>query len=319
MNHGIRRKRGGFVLLMFLLIIFLIMTGCSRPRDIIPVPSGETEPEEDWTSGMIEVDVGNGETRWIRAYDSVPVSTLKADQFEQAEGGYLRYTGDEYTAFQGIDVSTFQGEIDWSAVAADGVDFAMLRIGGRGYGSGEIYEDDSFPVNFRGAIDNGIQVGGYFFSQAVTPEEAREEADYVVSILKELPEGSVTMPIAFDWETVGDYEARTADIDEETLTACAKAFCDRIAEAGYQPMVYAYRYLAYEMYDLEELQPYGLWISTLDGSPDFYYAHDMWQYTENGVVNGIQTHVDLNLYFIPAAPAAEQNTEPAEQTGGPAE
>ena len=296
-----------------------MFTGCSQPRNIIPGPSGETEPEEDWYSGMIEVDVGNGETRWIRAYDSVPVSKLKADQFKETDGGYLLYTGDEYTALQGIDVSTFQGEIDWAAVAADGIDFAMLRIGGRGYGSGEIYEDDSFPVNFQGATENGIRVGGYFFSQAVTPEEAREEADYAVSILKQLPEGSVTMPIAFDWETVGDYEARTADIDEETLTACAKAFCDRIAEAGYQPMVYAYRYLAYEMYDLEELQPYGLWISTLDGSPDFYYAHDMWQYTENGVVNGIQTRVDLNLYFIPAAPAGEPAEEPAEQAGEPAE
>ena len=104
-----------------------------------------------------------------------------------------------------------------------------------------------------------------------------------------------------------------------TLTACAKAFCDRIAEAGYQPIVYAYRYLAYEMYDLEELQPYGLWISTLDGSSDFYYAHDMWQYTENGVVDGIQTRVDLNLYFIPAASAGEPAAEPAEQAGGPAE
>ena len=307
------------VLLIIIAILVTMFTGCSQPRNIIPGPSGETEPEEDWYSGMIEVDVGNGETRWIRAYDNVPVSTLKANQFKETDGGYLLYTGDEYTALQGIDVSTFQGEIDWAAVAADGIDFAMLRIGGRGYGSGEIYEDDSFPLNFQGATENGIRVGGYFFSQAVTPEEAREEADYAVSILKELPEGSVTMPIAFDWETVGDYEARTADIDEETLTACAKAFCDRIAEAGYQPMVYAYRYLAYEMYDLEELQPYGLWISTLDGNPDFYYAHDMWQYTENGVVNGIQTRVDLNLYFIPAVPATEPAAEPAEQTGEPAE
>ncbi len=313
MNHGIRRKQGGFVLLTLLLII-LLFAGCSRPRDISPEPgpSGETEPEEDWYSGMIQVDVGDGETRWIRAYDSVPVSTLKADQFEQSDGGYLRYNGDEYTALQGVDVSTFQGEIDWSAVAADGIDFAMLRIGGRGYGSGEIYEDDSFPVNYQGATENGIRVGGYFFSQAVTPEEAREEADYVISILKELPEGTVTMPVAFDWEMVGDYEARTVDIGEETLTACAKAFCERIAEAGYQPIVYAYRYLAYDMYDLEELLPYPLWISTLDGSPDFYYAYEMWQYTENGVVNGIQTRVDLNLYFIPADPAVETVTEQTE-------
>ena len=316
-KHRLRR------LLAFLLTTVTLMisvSGCSRtiPHDSGNMNPEEDVPEEDWHSGMIEVDVGDGETRWIRNYEDVPVSSLKADQFEIGER-FLRYIGEEYTTLQGIDVSTFQGEIDWAAVAADGIDFAMLRIGGRGYGSGEIYEDDSFPVNFQGATENGIRIGGYFFSQAVTPEEAREEADYAVSILKELPEGSVTMPIAFDWETVGDYEARTADIDEETLTACAKAFCDRIAEAGYQPIVYAYRYLAYEMYDLEELQPYGLWISTLDGSPDFYYAHDMWQYTENGVVNGIQTRVDLNLYFIPAAPAAEQNTEPAEQTGEPAE
>ena len=235
--------------------------------------------------------------------ESLPLSIFTNEDFVRGEDGRMQCLRDDVVAVHGIDVSAWQEDVNWEAVAADGIEFAMLRIGGRGYGSGEIYEDDSFPANLQGAAENGIRVGAYFFSQAVTPEEAEEEADYVISILRDLPEGSVTMPIAFDWESVGDYEARTAYIDEETLTSCAAAFCARIAEVGYQPMVYAYRYLAYDMYDLERLQPYPLWISTLDYSPSFYYAFSMWQYTENGYVDGIDTTVDLNLYFIPKTTA----------------
>ena len=315
MDHIRQQKHRKQILpVLLLLIITLLLTACSRAPEHggRPEPGGDDWSQDDWQedgeqeddryAGMIAVDTGDGDIRWVRDYENVPVSTLKADQFEIGEGT-IEYTGDEYTVMHGIDVSTFQGEIDWAAVAADGIEFAMLRIGGRGYGSGEIYEDDSFPVNLQGATENGIRAGAYFFSQAVTPEEAEEEADYVIAILRDLPEGSVTMPVAFDWEMVGDYEARTVDIDEETLTSCAAAFCAKIAEAGYQPIVYAYRYLAYDMYDLERLQPYPLWISTLDYSPSFYYAFSMWQYTETGYVDGIQTTVDLNLYFIPKTTA----------------
>ena len=283
-----------------MIIAASFMTACSSPAYHGPVgeESEEDSENEEMFHGMIEVDVGDGETRWIRAYEDIPVSTLRTDQFETGER-FIRYTGDEYATMQGIDVSTFQGEIDWNAVAGDGIEFAMLRIGGRGYGSGEIYEDDSFLTNLRGATENGVRVGAYFFSQAVDPAEAAEEADYVVRILQDLPADSVTMPVAFDWEMVGGDETRTGNIDPETLTSCAVAFCERIAEAGYTPMVYAYRYLAYEMYDLPSLSAWPLWISTLDHSPDFYYAFSMWQYTEQGSVNGIGTAVDLNLFFEP--------------------
>ena len=293
MNNGNERRRRGpsgvMALLMILQIMLLTLTGCGRSPDRWPVPgpSGDTYEEEEWDSGMIEVDVGDGETRWIRRYDDVPVNPFNAGQFDFGDR-FVRYLGEDYTAVQGIDVSTFQGEIDWPAVAADGIGFAMIRIGGRGYSEGGLYEDDRFPENLRGAVDSGIRAGVYFFSQAVSPEEAEEEADYVLSILAELPEGSVTMPVAFDWEMVHEEGSRTVSMDGETLTACAVAFCGKIAAAGYTPAVYAYRYLAYEMYDLSVLKGWPLWISTLDHSPDFYYYFDMWQYTENGVVDGIR-------------------------------
>ena len=320
MNHRNAQWAGRAVLTVFLLlaIVFLI-SSCGRIPDSrpMPEPSGDTYEEEERDSGMIEVDVGDGETRWIRRYDDVPASPFTADQFDFGDR-YVRYTGEDYTAMQGIDVSTFQGEIDWPAVAADGIEFAMIRIGGRGYSEGNIYADDRFAENLRGAADAGILAGVYFFSQAVSPEEAEEEADFILGILADLPEGSVTMPVAFDWEMVHEEESRTQYMDGETLTACAAAFCGRIAAAGHTPIVYAYRYLAYEMYDLSVLSPYPLWISTLDHSPDFYYSFDMWQYTENGSVDGILTPVDLNLWFVPAepdaAPKAEAETMPDEET-----
>ena len=305
------KNRKWIRLVIPILAAALLLTGCAIVRSGGGAEDGGwTTPDEDWSQGMIEVDDG-GTQRWIRDYENVPLNPLQPSQFDYGDR-FLRYLGDEFTALQGIDVSTFQGEIDWSAVAADGVGFAMIRIGGRGYGSGSIYEDDRFLTNAQGALDNGVRVGAYFFSQAVDPAEAEEEAEVVLEYLSALPEGSVTMPVAFDWEMVSGDETRTGSMDSQTLTACAVAFCRRIAEAGYTPAVYAYPYLAYEMYDLSQLTEWPLWISTLNENPDFRYAFSMWQYSESGYVDGIEGSVDLDLWFEPAALVTEEPEEPEE-------
>lgn len=309
------KNRKWIRLVIPILAAALLLAGCAIVRSGGGAEDGGwTTPDEDWSQGMIEVDDG-GTQRWIRDYENVPLNPLQPYQFDYGDR-FLRYLGDEFTALQGIDVSTFQGEIDWSAVAADGIEFAMIRIGGRGYGSGSIYEDDRFLTNAQGALDNGVRVGAYFFSQAVDPAEAEEEAEVVLEYLSALPEGSVTMPVAFDWEMVSGDETRTGSMDPQTLTASAVAFCRRIAEAGYTPAVYAYPYLAYEMYDLSQLTDWPLWISTLNENPDFRYAFAMWQYSENGTVDGIGSRVDLDLWFEPrvsdAGPAEE--TERTEET-----
>ncbi len=222
-------------------------------------------------------------------------SEFSAEDFETADGR-VRYLGGDRDAMTVVDVSLWQGEIDWQAVAADGVEGAMLRAGCRGYGSetGVLVEDERFRENLRGAKAAGLQVGAYFFSQAVTEEEAREEARFALSLLDG---AELELPLAFDWETVGSETARTAHVTGEELTAFAAAFCDEVADAGYQPMVYFNQDTAYRMYDLAAVDDVLFWLAEYDAYPSFAYDFTLWQYTSTGTVAGIPAAVDLNLWL----------------------
>ncbi len=226
----------------------------------------------------------------------IPLNSYDRDSFVTDEKGRIAYEADGHRTKAGIDVSTHQKDIDWQAVAADGIDFAMLRMGYRGYTEGGLFVDPTFEQNLRGALDAGVEVGVYFFSQAITPEEAAEEADYVLHTLNGQ---ELTFPIAFDWEFISNSEARTNDQDGSAMTDCAVAFCERIKDAGYQPAVYFNRTLGYLHYDLRALKDYNLWLAEYDAAPDFYYHFDLLQYSETGQVNGIQGNVDLNIAFFP--------------------
>lgn len=226
--------------------------------------------------------------------EGMPVNPYEKAGFSMDEKGRVTYAWNGRRARAGVDVSTHQKEIDWPAVAADGVDFAMLRLGHRGYTEGGLFLDQTFEQNLRGALDAGLDVGVYFFSQAVTPEEAEEEADYVLEILDGQ---TLAFPVAFDWEPILGDEARTDGLEGETMTRCAAAFCKRIEDAGYRPAVYFNQTQGYLHYDLRELTDYELWLAEYDAEPAFYYHFDLWQYSHTGRVDGIQGDVDLDLAF----------------------
>ncbi|MGM9619333.1 MAG: glycoside hydrolase family 25 protein [Oscillospiraceae bacterium] len=215
-----------------------------------------------------------------------------------SEEGRLRYTGEDFRAMTVIDVSSYQGQIDWQAAAADGVEGAMLRLGYRGYGSetGVIREDARFRQNLAGALAAGLRVGVYFFSQAVTEEEAREEATFVLELLSGV---ELTLPVAFDWERTGPDTARTAEVTGEELTAFAQVFCGEVRAAGYEPMVYFNQDTAYRMYDLSALEDCRFWLAEYDTWPSFYYGFTLWQYSDHGSVRGVSTPVDLDLWLEP--------------------
>ena len=232
----------------------------------------------------------------IPAIEGVAKSTYKYENFTTNDEGYKEYYIDgELRSYVGVDVSEHNGSIDWDQVRESGVSFAMLRIGGRGWGSeGVMYEDSMFKENLQGAKDAGLMVGAYFFSQAITPEEAVQEAEYVLSILDN---ESLDYPIAFDWETVENVGARTDDITPDTLTACARAFCDRISVEGYKPCLYVGTALAYYKYDLGELSDLDVWYAYYNDTPTLYYNYMIWQYASDGKVDGISGDVDLNICF----------------------
>lgn len=207
------------------------------------------------------------------------------------ENGYLTCTA--ANARLGIDVSEHQQTVDWAQVRDSGIEFVMIRVGYRGYTEGRLFRDSRFLQHLAGAREAGLDVGVYFFSQAVTPEEARKEAKFLLTILKEDP---AEMGIVFDWEYISE-DARTGAVDGRTMTDCALAFCQTVADAGHKPMVYLNQYQALEQYALEELAEYGFWLAMYSDEMTFPYRVDMWQYTEDGTVPGIDGTVDINLYL----------------------
>ena len=211
------------------------------------------------------------------------------------EDGRMVYTVDGHVASQaGIDVSEHQGEIDWQAVAGDGIDFAIIRVGRRGAAEGEVGEDEFFAQNMAGAREAGLDVGAYFFSQAVNEQEAIEEADFVIARLKGR---ELAYPVVYDHEPVEGVEGRADDLSVEQMTANAKAFCDRIAAAGYPAMVYG-NAADLARYSLKELSDYGIWFAEYGSTiPSRLGRFSIWQYTNEGEVAGIGRTVDLNIRF----------------------
>ncbi|MGM9661699.1 MAG: GH25 family lysozyme [Oscillospiraceae bacterium] len=230
--------------------------------------------------------------KWYDIQKELPVGSFTQESFYTDAGGYRYYTGG---SSMGVDVSSYQGNIDWEAVAASGIEFAVIRAGYRGYTTGAIVEDTYFRQNLEGALAAGLDVGVYFFSQAITEAEAVEEAEFVLSLL----EGCrLQLPVVFDWENVSSSSARTAGLGKSALTACATAFCRRVEQAGYDATVYFNQYLGYVRYDLTQLTDWGWWLADYNAVPAFYYGgYDLWQYTSGGTVPGIQGRVDLNVRF----------------------
>ena len=202
--------------------------------------------------------------------------------------------GDGVKIMRGIDVSKFQGNIDWQQVKEAGIEFVILRLGIRGYGSGELKTDERFYENYRGATEAGIKVGVYFFSAAIDETEAVEEADYVLRTIEGL---AIEMPVVFDTEPILYDDARTDDLTPDQLTKITCAFCDRIRAGGYEPMIYANSKRFTTVLHLEQLEAYDKWLADYRNKPDYPYAFKMWQFTEKGSVPGIDGNVDIDLYF----------------------
>lgn len=228
--------------------------------------------------------------------DAIPLATYDENGITiNGDTGEITYMqGDNVLSKKGIDVSKYQEKIDWAKVKGDGVDYAMIRVGIRGYGSGAIVEDETFDANIKGALSNNIEVGAYFFSQAINEDEAREEAALVI---EKLAPYNITYPVAIDIETVNDSTARTANLTKEERTNIAIAFLEEIKKAGYDPMIYGNLKSFCGMLDSARLNDYKKWFAFYDSF--VYYPYDiyMWQYTEKGNVSGIKDGCDMNITF----------------------
>ena len=246
--------------------------------------SGKKILLEDGTYGEI----------WIPVLENVPAFSKNIDQLKSRNGRKFYVEDSKITSLLGVDVSVHQDNIDWAKVKESGIDFAMVRLGYRGYGTGEAQLDENYAENIQGARDAGLDAGVYFFSQAITAEEAVEEANLVIESLDGL---DVNYPVVYDWEIIYDDTARTDNISVDVLTDCCVAFCETIKNAGYTPMIYQNKRTSIFKLDLNRLNDYDFWLAEYNTEPTYYYDFDMWQYTSTGRVPGIEGDVDLNISF----------------------
>ncbi len=215
------------------------------------------------------------------------LQVLENGRFQYLENGQV-------VSHMGIDVSKYQGSIDWEKVAADGVEFVFLRLGLRGYESGKLVEDETFQTNIQGALAHGIKVGVYFFSQAITEAEAVEEANFV---LERIAPYQIDCPVVFDVEKVGSSTARMNQLTPQERTNVTIAFLDTIEAAGYKSMFYHNMETALLLLELERLENYDKWFAYYGEELYYPYAYGVWQYSEKGNVNGISGEVDMNIAF----------------------
>lgn len=208
---------------------------------------------------------------------------------------------EKFSKIMGIDVSKWQADIDWKAVKNDGIDFAIIRLGYRGTLEGEIYLDSYFAQNMVGAHNAEVAIGAYFFTQAITVEEAEEEATYMVKQLEPYRD-YVTYPVMIDIEAYENSRLDAALLSPEEKTEICKAFCEVIEEAGYTAGVYSNKYYWENYLNAEELDDYYVWMAHYTDKTSYAGHYDMWQFSSTGSVNGISGNVDLDVAYVPMVP-----------------
>lgn len=266
------------------------------PEYIAIDPSGEYSHELSADSFLLN-DANYGPI-WMPALADVRKNEYIPELFvKDAQTGCIEYIDDTVKTFKGIDVSIYQGDIDWKKVKQSGVDFAIIRCGFRGYVTGSVNEDANFKKNIKGAKDAGIKVGVYFFSQALTVDEALEEAEFCLDLVGDY---ELDYPVVYDWEVVIDKDGdtpRTSYIQPDSLTDNALVFVRRIEAAGFNAAIYTNKKTAVWKYDLSRLEGVDIWLAEYSDKPTYFYGFDIWQYSSKGSVDGIAGNVDMNISF----------------------
>lgn len=241
--------------------------------------------------------VSNGQFHFVPIQKHLKLNDYTEENLNILETGEYQYLENgQVISHKGIDVSKHQGEIDWQQVVEDGVEFAFIRVALRGYGTGKLVEDEYFEQNIQGALNAGIKVGVYIYSQAINEAEVLEEASLV---LDKIAPYEIQCPVVFDVEKVTGDSGRMNELTLEERTNLTLLFCQTIENAGYRPMIYYNMEMGALMLDLETLEGYDKWFAYYN--PDFYYPYDykIWQYSHTGTVKGIDGAVDLNISFEP--------------------
>jgi GH25 family lysozyme M1 (1,4-beta-N-acetylmuramidase) len=258
-----------------------------------PSPSPSQDPSEDGRHTLVERRDGSSE--WVRLSPYLARNIYDPLAFIMKNDRMGYYEQDRLISKFGIDLSAQNGRVDFARVKNAGVDFVMLRLGVRGYETGNITFDENFCEYLDAALDNGLQVGVYFFSQAISAEEAAEEA---IVVIEALAERKITYPVVFNMEYIAYGTSRIDSLTKTQKTEIAETFCNYMEGAGYVPMVYGSKEWLVEQIDLTKLINYDIWLSQSKPLPDYPYTFQMWQYSFSGSIAGISGDVNMNISFI---------------------
>lgn len=313
------KKVKGFITILTTMVIIVMVTLII----LINIKFGKDKPvftstdvsEREWTltpnieSAMIQANYWDyvraayvliGEApdyEYYKIASGVPRNDYEPDNFFMDENDDFMYYHDgdaKKVSHVAVDVSSYQADIDWTAVKEAGVDVAVIRAGYRGYGTGAIVTDDSFEDHIEGALDAGLEVGVYFFTQAVNYDEGVEEAKYTLDLIEEY---DVKGPVIIDTEIMPADDARTKDLDVDSRTDAVVGFCETVKAAGYEPMVYSNRNWFVQELDMGRVGNYKLWLAHYSNQPDFPYLYTAWQYTSEGSIKGNNIDFDLNVWL----------------------
>ncbi len=264
-----------------------------------PAPTEEPKEEEEEdpsTDGKHTlVKYADGGEEWVLINPYLPKHEYDFTKLVCQSNLMKYYEDGKKTSYVGVDISKFQDYVDFVKLKKAGIEFVMIRVGARGYGTGQLILDEYFSDNIKRASDAGLEIGVYFYSQAITEDEAKEEAKMVIESLGDY---QITYPVAFYMELVDNDTARTDVLTREQKTSIAKAFLGDIAAAGYKTMIYGDKEWLIKEIDMSKLTAYDVWLSQNEDIPDYPYKFAMWQYDFDGSVDGIAGYVNLNISFI---------------------
>lgn len=239
----------------------------------------------------------DGSSDWITISQYIAKHDYDFSNLSSVSGRFKYYQGDKCVSSFGVDISKDQGYVDFNKLKKAGADFVMIRAGQRGYQSGVISEDEYFKDSLKRAQDAGLGVGVYFMSQAVTEQEAVEEAEFVIESLNGY---SVNYPVAFVMKYVPNDICRIEGVSRNDKSMIARAFLKKVKEAGYIPLLYGDKPWLIRYVDLSKLvNDFDIWLSMpgID-TPDYPYKFAMWQYNSQGTIDGISGSVNFNISFI---------------------
>lgn len=239
----------------------------------------------------------DGTEEWVLISPYLTKNTFDFTKMEDKAGLKRYMENGRKTSYVGVDISKHTGKVSFPRIKAAGVDYVMIRLGSRGYSTGQITLDENFKENIEGAIEAQLDVGIYFYSQAITPDEAVQEANFVAQNLEPY-RAHVKYPVAFNMGFVSNDKSRIEGLSREDKTTVTTSFLEGIRAAGYVPMIYGDKEWLIKEIDMTKLQDYDVWLSQEEEIPDYPYRYAMWQYNTDGVVNGIDGGADLNICFV---------------------